>query len=101
MPGPQYRGRIIQFVCPSLQQAKKYQGLAEKAGAPLSKFLLAVIEAALAEKAATAPRVRLSQDSRELLEENHKLRDEIRVMNLLVSKYEREIARLQQAAFFR
>jgi hypothetical protein len=98
MPGPQYRGRIIQLVCPSLQHAKKYQALAEKAGAPLSKFLLSVIEDGLAEKI-LIPKPRFSQDSRELLEENHKLRDEIRLMNLLQEKYERELRKAQQAAF--
>lgn len=98
MPGPQYKGRIIQLVCPSLQHAQKYQALAEKAGAPLSKFLLSVIEDSLAEKA-LIPKARLSQDSRELLEENHKLHEDIRVMNLLLEKYERELRKVQQAAF--
>jgi hypothetical protein len=98
MPGPQYRGKIIQLICPSLQQAKKYQVMAEKAGVPLSKFLLSVIEDGLAEKTAI-PRARLSQESKELLEENHELREELRVANLLVSKYEGELRQLQQAAF--
>jgi hypothetical protein len=98
MPGPQYRGRTIQLVCPSLQQAKKYQIMAERAGVPLSKFLLSVIEDGLAEKM-SIPRARLSQESKELLEENQKLREELRVANLLVSKYEKELRKVQQAAF--
>jgi len=98
MPGPQYKGRCLQLICPSPQQAKKYQVLAEKAGVPLSKFLLSVIEDALAEKQSIQV-PRLSQESKELLEENHKLREELRVMNLLVSKYQREITKFQQAPF--
>jgi len=86
------------LICPSLKQAKKYQVMAEKAGLPLSKFLLSVIEDGLAEKMAI-PRARLSQESKELLEENHKLREKLRVANLLVSKHEGELRKLQQAAF--
>jgi hypothetical protein len=72
--------------------------MAEKAGVPLSKFLLSVIEDGLAEKQSIQV-PRLSKESKELIEENHKLREELRIQNLLIQKYQHEITKFQQASF--
>jgi hypothetical protein len=50
MPDPRYKGRCIQLIAPTTAQVRKYEDLAEKAGIPLSKYLLSIIEDALAEK---------------------------------------------------
>jgi len=98
MPAAKYRGRCIQLITPTLGQAQKYQKLADEAGVPLSKFLISVIEDALVDKA-TIPRTKLSQGMKELREENHELREQLRIQSLLVNKFEQEVRQLRQAAF--
>ena len=98
MPSAKYRERCIQLITPTAAQAKKYHNLAEKAGVPLSKFLLSVIEDALVDKTKD-PRAKLSQGMKELREENHNLREQLRIQSLLVSKFEQEVRQLRQAAF--
>jgi len=98
MPAAKYRGRSIQLITPTLGQAQKYQKLADDAGVPLSKFLISVIEDALIDKA-TIPKAKLSQGMKELREENHELRERLRIQSLLVSKFEQEVRQLRQAAF--
>jgi hypothetical protein len=46
MPPIQYKGRVIQLIAPTAADVERYQKLAENAGAPISKYLLSVIEAA-------------------------------------------------------
>ena len=43
MPPIQYKGRVIQLIAPTAADVERYQKLAENAGAPLSKYLLAVL----------------------------------------------------------
>jgi len=88
MPAAKYWGRCIQLITPTVGQAQKYQKLAEDAGVPLSKFLIAVIEDALTDKAGS-PRARHSQGMKEPREENHELREQLRIQSLLVSEFEK------------
>ncbi len=93
MPDPKYKGRCIQLITPTTTQAKKYESLAEKAGVPLSKYLLSIIEDALAEK----PKPRTSD--RALREEVLKLREDNHLLRLLVEKNEKEVREREQSAF--
>jgi len=97
MPSPRYKGRRVELICPSVGQLKKYQELAEKAGVPLSKFLLNVIEQGLDER--KDPRAKLGESMRDLKEENHELREQLRIQSLLAEKFEKEVRKLQQTVF--
>jgi len=72
--------------------------LAEKAGVTLSKYLIGVIDEALVERS-ESPRTRISESMLALKEENHKLKEENRIMGLLVEKYENETRHREQATF--
>jgi hypothetical protein len=98
MPDPKYKGRCIQLVTPSLDQAKRYEKLAEKAGTPLSKYLLSIIEEALADRS-ESPHAKISESMRAIAEENRKLKEDNRILSLLVEKYEKESKQREQAAF--
>jgi len=43
MPPIQYKGRVTQLIAPTAADVERYQKLAENAGAPISKYLLAVL----------------------------------------------------------
>lgn len=95
MPDPRYKGRVIQLVTQSTSQTRKYEKLADKAGVPLSKYLLSVIENALDEK----PKTRISDSMRAMAEKNRTLEEENRILTLLVEKYEKESKQREQATF--
>ena len=95
MPSPKYKGRRVELICPSAGQLKRYQELAEKAGTPLSKYLLNAIEKGLDERGFSE----ISQGIRDLKQENHELREQLRTQSLLAKKFESEVRKLQQAVF--
>lgn len=101
MPGyrPEYN-RYVYIYCSSADQKKKFQELADKTGAPLSKFLLNVIEEAISQQARMAPRERVSESMRALEDELQKLQEESRLNEKLLKKYEAENRRLREAAKF-
>jgi hypothetical protein len=99
MPDPRYKGRCIQLITPNIKQAEKYQKLAEKAGVPCSKYLLSIIEHALAENKSATPKAKLSEGMKELREENHKLREDLRLMTLMAQRAKEEVQQVRQAAF--
>ena len=98
MPGslPDH-SRYIYLYCSSQEQKKRFQELADQAKAPLSKFLLNVIEEAISQHQAR-PRVKISEDMRALEEELARLREEAKVNEKLLAKYEAENRRLREAS---
>jgi len=92
--------RYIYLYCSSQEQKKKLEEMARKADAPLSKYLLNIIEEAISREARVAPRDRVSEDMRALEDELQKLRDESRTNEKLLPKYEAENRRLREAAKF-
>jgi hypothetical protein len=94
---PEY-DRYVYLYCSSPEQKKKFQELADKAGTPLSKFLLNVIEEAISQQA--RPRVKLSQNTKAMEEELARLREEGKTNELLLRRYEAENRRLREAAKF-
>ena len=92
--------RYIYLYCSSPEQKKKFQELADKTGAPLSKFLLNVIEEAISQQSRTAPREKVSENIRALEDELQKLRDEGQLNEKLLKKHEAENRRLREAAKF-
>jgi len=92
--------RYIYLYCSSPEQKKKFQELATNAGAPLSKFLLNVIEEAISQETRVGPRERVSENTRALEDELQKLREESKTSEILLRRYEAENRRLREAAKF-
>jgi hypothetical protein len=99
---PAYRpdyDRYVYIYCSSPEQKKKFQELADQAGAPLSKFLLNIIEGAISEHQAR-PKVKLSENMKALEEELVRLREEAKTNELLLQRFESENRRLREASKF-
>jgi hypothetical protein len=99
MPGQPDRERYIYLYCSSLEQKKKFQELADQAGAPLSKFLLNLLEESISQHQ-NRPRVKLSENMKAMEEELQKLKEEARTNEKLLQRYEAENRRLREAAKF-
>jgi len=91
--------RYIYLYAVSVEEKARYEDLAKQAGVPLSKFLLSLIEEGLARKNEAGSKIKLVEERRALADENKRLRDETKVKNLMLEKYESEIRRLRSADF--
>jgi len=93
------RERYIWLYCHSVKDKKRYQELANEAGIPLSKFLLGIIDDALATKEDSENRVAIVKELDSLKEENNKLRDDLRMRGILIERLEAENKKHKEAAF--
>ena len=93
------RERYIWLYCHSVEDKKRYQELANEAGIPLSKFLLGIIDDALATKEDSENRVAIVKELDSLKEENNKLRDDLRMRGILIERLEAENKKHKEAAF--
>ena len=91
--------RYIYLYCSSQEQKKKLEEMARKADAPLSKYLLNIIEEAISQHQAK-PRVKLSEKMKLMEEELQRLKEEAKTNEKLLQKYEAENHRLREAAKF-
>ena len=91
--------RYIYLYCSSQEQKKKLEEIARKADAPLSKYLLNIIEEAISQHQAK-PRVKLSEKMKLMEEELQRLKEEAKTNEKLLQKYEAENRRLREAAKF-
>ena len=80
------RERYIWLYCHSIEDKKRYQKLASEAVFPLSKYLLGIIDDALATKEDSANRAAIVKELDVLTEENKKLRNDLRVRGLLIER---------------
>ena len=93
------RKRYIWLYCHSVEDKKRYQELANEAGIPLSKYLLGIIDDALATKEDSENRVTIVKELDALKEENKKLRDDLRMRVILIERLEDENKKHKEAAF--
>ncbi len=94
------RERYVWLYCRSVQDKERYQALAEEAGAPLSKFILGVFEDALAaakDNEGTGPST--IKELQTLREENKRLKEDLRLRELLINKLEAENQRFKAATW--
>lgn len=89
------RERYVWLYCKSIEDKQRYQALADKAKAPLSKFLLGVIEDALAARANEPSEPTTAKEIQLLRAENVKLRDDLKLRGLLIDKLQDENRRFQ------
>ncbi len=91
------RERYVWLYCKSVEDKQRYQALADESKAPLSKFLLGVIEDALAarDNEQTGPTV--VKELQTLREENMKLREDLKLRTMLIDKLQNENERFKAA----
>lgn len=93
------RERYIWLYCHSVEDKKRYQELANVADIPLSKYLLGIIDDALAIRENPGNRTISIKELDTLKEDNKKLRDDLRLSRMLIERLGAENKSYKEAAF--
>lgn len=93
------KSRYVYLYLPSAEDKKRWDKLASEAGVPLSKFVIELVETALAEESELKPRAEMVKELGTLRDEVRKLQDELRLKNIVLDKYESELKRYRSATF--
>lgn len=93
------KSRYVYVYLPSAEDKARWDKLASEAGVPLSKFVIEIVENALAEESDIKPRAELVKQLGSLKDEIRKLQDELRLKNVVLDKYETELKRYRSATF--
>jgi hypothetical protein len=93
------KSRYVYLYLPSAEEKARWDGLAKKAGLPLTKFVIEIVQNALADDAEFKPRGELTKEISALRKEVRELRDELKLKNIVLEKYETELKRYRSAAF--
>ena len=91
--------RYVYLYLPSAEDKARWAKLAEDAGAPLSKFIIEVVESSLSEETDFKPRGELVKEIGKLRSENKLLRDDLNQKKIVIEKYETELKRYRSQAF--
>jgi hypothetical protein len=92
------KSRYVYVYLPSLEDKKRWEKLAEEAKVPLSKFVIEMVEDSLAESE-FKPRAEMTKELGKLRADNKQLRDELKLKNVVLEKYETELKRYRSEAF--
>jgi hypothetical protein len=93
------KSRYVYVYLPSTDDKKRWDDLASEAGVPLSKFVIEIVENALAEESDIKPRSELVKQLGSLRDEIRKLQEELKLKTIVLDKYENELKRYRSAAF--
>lgn len=93
------KSRYVWVYLPSQDDKVRWTAEAEKAKAPLSKFVIDIVENALIDESEIKPRGEIIKDLARAREDNKKLADELKLKNIVLEKYENELARYRGEAF--
>jgi hypothetical protein len=93
------RERYIWLYCHSVEDKKRYQELADVADIPLSKYLLGIIDDALAAREDPGNRAATVKELDALKEENKTLKEDLRMRRMLIERLEAENKKHKEAAF--
>lgn len=93
------RSRYVYVYLPSPDDKSRWESLAEKAGVPLSRFVIDIVEGALAEQSDLRPRGELLKELGRLRNENMELREELKQKKIVIERYESELKRYRGEAF--
>jgi predicted DNA-binding protein len=94
------KSRYVYVYLPSAEDKKRWDYLASEAGVPLSKFVIEIVENALAEEELDIkPREELVKQLGTLKSEIKTLQEELKLKNVVLDKYETELKRYRNAAF--
>ena len=84
---------------PSSEEKARWEELAKGAGMPLSKFVIEIVNNALADDEEFKPRGELTKEITALRKEVREIRDELKLKSIVLDKYEAELKRYRSAAF--
>ncbi len=93
------KSRYVWLYLPSQNDKARWAELAEKAKVPLSKFIIEIVENALAEESDLKPRGEIVKELSRLKEENKKMADDLRLKNIVLENYEKELNRYRGEPF--
>jgi hypothetical protein len=93
------KSRYVYVYLPSSDDKKRWETLAKEAGVPLSKFVIEIVENALMEESAFKPRAEMVKELGSLRDEVRTLRDDLKLKNIVIDKYESELKRYRSATF--
>src|SRR5512137_1092433 len=93
------KSRYVYLYLPSAADKARWESLAKEADVPLSKFVIEVVEGALAEETDFKPRGDLVKEIGKLRSENKELRDDLNQKKIVLEKYENELKRYRSEAF--
>lgn len=93
------KSRYVYLYLPSAEDKARWDSLAKEAGVPLSKFVIEVVESALAENSDFKPRGELVKEIGKLRTENKELRDDLKQKKVVIAKYETDLKRYRSEAF--
>ena len=91
--------RYVYLYLPSAEDKARWAKMAEDAGAPLSKFIIEIVENSLSEETDFKPRGELVKEIGKLRGENKELGDDLKQKKIVLEKYENELKRYRSAAF--
>lgn len=91
--------RYVYLYLPSAEDKARWAKMAEDAGAPLSKFIIEIVENSLSEETDFKPRGELVKEIGKLRGENKELRDDLKQKKIVLEKYESELKRYRSEAF--
>jgi hypothetical protein len=96
MPRPEQ----IQFLIypPSKELLEEWREASKECGTSLNNYIIEMVEKSR-HLENSAPRPNLSQELSDLKDENNKLRNELRIKELILQKYESELYKLSHEAF--
>jgi hypothetical protein len=86
------------YTLPSAEEKALWQELAQKAGMPLTKLIIEIVDNALADDAELKPREEISKEISALRKEVKELKDELKLKTIVLDKYEAELKRYRNAA---
>jgi hypothetical protein len=93
------KSRYVYLYLPSQSDKARWEKLAKEAKTPLSKFIIEIVESTLSEDIDYKPRGELVKEISGLRQENKEIRDELRLKNVVIERYEEELKRYRSAAF--
>ena len=93
------KSRYVYLYLPSAEDKARWDNLAKEAGLPLSKFVIGVVEGALADESDFKPRGELVKEIGKLHSENKELRDDVKQKKIVLEKYENELKRYRSEVF--
>jgi hypothetical protein len=92
------KSRYVYLYLPSAKDKARWQQMADEAKVPLSKFVIEMVEDSLAESE-FKPRAEMTKELGKLRSDNKQLRDELKLKNIVLEKYETELKRYRSEAF--
>lgn len=91
--------RYVWVYLPTAKDRDRWHEMAKKSQTSVSSWVFAVVEEALAEKNGMRPRGELVKAMASLEEENKALREDLKLKNVVIDRYEEELRRLRAAPF--